>query len=164
MELAQRLNGYNTICGIEIDLAGIAVPSAVDYVERFYGSIIHQQDARAVYYGSSSVRFRESEQLNGGTRYYEQELSLQFPNHDAFTIARMNEFKRAKYVYITNSHGQQLVLGRNDHKQNRRPRITCTRDQQFTYVLVYTESLTPTGFSGEYANSADANVPLFLFN
>lgn len=166
MELSQRLGGYNTICGIQIDLAGVAVPSSVDYVERFYGSLMVNADLRGVYHGGSSVRFRESEKIINGTTIYEQEVQLQFPNHDAAAVERINKFKQAKYLFIKNTHGQELVLGRNDHRQNRRPEITVNRDEQFAYVQVFCQSVSSIGYADTHVNTAGLPhlIPIYLFN
>lgn len=163
MDLSTRLSGVNTICGLEIDVSGIAAPAAVDYLDRFYDSTLTGSQRRGVYYGFKSLRFRESEKRTAAGTHYEQEVSFHFPNHDHDAIARVNEFKKAKYLLIKNSHGQVMILGRNDHAQNRPPICTIERDQNLTQVTYKTMSIEMIGFTDVNLQGLPHDVPLTLF-
>lgn len=165
MELTTLLNGLTTICGIAIDATAVAIPARDDSQNRFYDSTISDGTRQPSYFGKSSVSFRESKKRTTAGSYYEQECSIQIPNNDSDSIARIKEYERAKFVYIKNNKGKELLLGRNDHKQNRPPFCEIERDQHITIIKYTTQSITPTGYVGvSIQQGMPAILPIFLFD
>jgi hypothetical protein len=165
MELTALLSGLSTICGIAIDATAVAIPAQHDSQNRFYDSTISDGTRQPSYFGKSSVRFRENKKETKAGRYFEQSCTIQFPNNDSLAIARIEEYEKAKFVYIKTSSGKELLLGRNDHKQNRKPFCDVQRDQHMTVITYTTQSITPVGFSDAHLSAGlPHNVPIFLFN
>lgn len=163
MDLSTRLPGVNNICGLEIDLTGTAVPASVDFLDRFYDSSLTGDTRKGVYYGFKSLRFREIEKRTAAGTHYEQEISFHFPNHDHDAIARVNEFRKARYLLIKNSHNQVLIMGRNDHKQNRPPICIVERNENLTQIKYKTMSLHMLGFVDYNLQGLPHDAPLTLF-
>ncbi|WP_304015804.1 hypothetical protein [Nonlabens dokdonensis] len=165
MTISERLSSYSTICGIAIDATAVAAPSVLDSQNRFYDTKITDGTRQPSYFGKSSVRFRENKKESNAGRYFEQTCTIQFPNNDKNAIERIKKYEDAKFVYIKNSSGKELLLGRNDHKQNRKPFCDVQRDVHMTVITFSTQSIFPTGFlATDIPQGLPHIFPIFLFN
>lgn len=163
--LGTRLHGFNNICGIELDYSGIAVPATVDYLQRFYDSMMSGSDRAGVYYGKRSVSFNETGKETPAGTLWTSSLSLRFPNHDKNAIDRIKSFENVKYVHMRNSSGQEYILGRNDVDQNRQPLVEFSRNENITQVTFQTQSMMPVGFNDNHLNlGLPHDVPVYLFD
>jgi hypothetical protein len=165
MDLSQYSTTLSTICGVAIDLSGVAVPAVSDFQQRFYDSRISGAARSSLAYGISSVRFNEVQKESVHGDYYEQTVDIQITNNDHLAIDRMLEIKKAQYVYVRTSNYRELVIGRNDHGQNRSPRITIERNEQVTSIKFFAQSIMPAGFSDSNINlGLPHDVPVYLFD
>jgi hypothetical protein len=165
MEISSLLAGLTTICGIAIDATAVAVPASDDSQQGFYDSRMLDGIRQTSYFGRSSVRFRESKKRTTAGNFYEQECIIQFPNYDSQAIARIKEYERAKFVYIKNSNGKELLMGRNDHRQNRKPLCDVQRDEHMTIITYTCQSIAPIGYNDAHLNlGLPHELPIFLFN
>ena len=163
--ISSRLNGYNNICGIELDFDSEILPASSLFQKRYYDSVLTGASREGVYFGRRTVSFDESSKETRAGDLWSQTVALRFPNHDYNAIDRINEFKKAKFIVIKDSEGRKMVVGRNDIDQNRAPEITFRRSQQLTEVVFKTLSAQPVGFIDKrFRSNVPSGIPLILFS
>lgn len=159
MELLDRAKVNVNICGVELAFTGQLVASGIPDWHQFYNSAMVQTDFAKTYVGLASVAFEESsEELAAGT-LYKQKVVFSFPNADGNRSERLALLSRIKFVKLKLTDGRDIVIGRNDYKQNARPRIKIEANIQKGSVSVETVSITPSGF---VANASAYQLPTFI--
>ena len=127
--------------------------------QQFYNSAMVQTDFSKTYVGLASVAFEESsEELSAGT-LYKQKVVFSFPNADGNRSERLALLSRIKFVKLKLSDGRDIVIGRNDYKQNARPKIKIEANIQKGSASIETVSITPSGF---VANASAYQLPSFI--
>lgn len=159
MELLDRAKVNVRICGVELAFNGQLTASSIPDWQQFYNSAMVLTDFRKTYVGLASVAFEESsEELSAGT-LYKQKIVFSFPNADGNRSERLALLSRIKFVKLKLSDGRDLVIGRNDYKQNARPKIKIEANLQKGSVSIETVSITPSGY---VANANAYQLPSFI--
>ena len=159
MELLDRAKVNVRICGVELAFNGQLTASSIPDWQQFYNSAMVQADFSKTYVGLASVAFEESsEELSAGT-LYKQKVVFSFPNADGNRSERLALLSRIKFVKLKLSDGRDIVIGRNDYKQNARPKIKIEANIQKGSASIETVSITPSGF---VANASAYQLPSFI--
>lgn len=159
MELLDRAKVNVRICGVELAFNGQLTASCIPDWQQFYNSAMVQADFSKTYVGLASVAFEESsEELSAGT-LYKQKVVFSFPNADGNRSERLALLSRIKFVKLKLSDGRDIVIGRNDYKQNARPKIKIEANIQKGSASIETVSITPSGF---VANASAYQLPAFI--
>lgn len=146
MGLLDRVNVNPNICGIELAFAGDLTAATIPDWQQFYNSVMTGTDFAKTYMGLGSVSFsEESETSNSGTSY-KQAVTIRFPSSDGNRSERIALMDKVKFVKLKLTTGRDLVIGRNDYKQNARPRIKIKTNQKTAEVVFETVSIFPSGF------------------
>ena len=159
MELLDRAKVNVRICGVELAFNGQLTAASIPDWQQFYNSAMVQTDFSKKYVGLASVAFEESsEELSAGT-LYKQKVVFSFPNADGNRSERLALLSRIKFVKLKLSDGRDIVIGRNDYKQNARPKIKIEANVQKGSASIETVSITPSGF---VANASAYQLPSFI--
>lgn len=145
MSLLAKVKNVPNLCSIALDFDGEILPYNITSNKSFYDSVELATNWIYNNFGRGSVQFRErSLDSRAGTKY-QQQLTFRFPNLDVNTSKRTAVFSAVKNIKLTYSNGLELIIGRNDHIQNRRPSVSTNNNGKFLTVEFTTESITPVG-------------------
>jgi hypothetical protein len=90
---------------------------------------------------------------------FKQKVSFKFPATDQFRSERIALFHKTKFVKISLSSGQVILIGRNDVHQNAFPTIKSKTNEHLCEIEIETQSIFPIGFS---LPSNGFGLPVFL--
>ncbi|MDC7994445.1 hypothetical protein [Altibacter sp. HG106] len=155
---------HNVICGIEIDASSVPVPAPVGSLQPFFNTHIASNNAKPVYFGNKTVRIGQAGKQTRAGMLYEHSLRIMFPNGDLFSANRIEEYRKAKAIYIKLSGGVQLHFGRNDYLQNKFPEFKTESDENMTSVSYSCESMFPMGqTNGSFDHLFPEDLPINFF-
>lgn len=153
------------VCGVEIDLSGVAVPSIDTSLQPFYNSIVQNAAPNKVYASPGKIRIQEKSKDSRSGQIFEQELQLQFPATDPLRAVRIEEYLKAKYLYVTLSNGMVFFFGRNDYYLNTVPKVSTNSNEKTTIVSYSTRSIFPFGFTnGSFDFNLPEDIPVNFYN
>lgn len=153
------------ICGIEIDLTGNIQPSINPSLQPFYNTYVQNGAPKQAYTTPTKINIGESATEGRAGLIYTQTLSFEFPSNDPLRVARINEYIRAKYIYIKLSTGMVFFFGRNDYFQNATPKVRLSSDEKTTQVSYTQRSIFPLGFTnGSFDFQLSEDFPVNFYN
>lgn len=159
MELLNKVKVSANICGVELAFVGDLLASSIPEWQQFYNSQMIATDFTKTHIGLGSVSFEEeSVQSNAGTSY-KQVLVIRFPVCDGNRAQRLELLQRVKFIKLKLTTGRDIVIGRNDFKQNARPRIKTQTNSKTAEAKFETVSISPSGY---VANAAAYGLPAFI--
>lgn len=141
MDILSKANANPVLCQILLDFDGIIIPS----LENFYNSVEISANWVETYFGKSTAEYVEDSFLKDGSTAFRQKLTLRLPNMTEDLAIRTKLFHRVKNIKVVFSNSMELVIGRNDISQNRKPRVSTKNDGKFITVEFYSESIMPSG-------------------
>lgn len=144
--MLSKVQSYPNICAVEFDFDGQVAPSNIDGFQPFNNSIAIGTDFSPVYAALGSIRFSEESNNTTAGTIYTQKLSIQFPATDKDRANRFELLQLVKFVAIKLTNNTSILLGRNDYKQNARPKIKITSNEKTAVVEIQTISMFPCGF------------------
>ncbi|WP_026730191.1 hypothetical protein [Flavobacterium denitrificans] len=163
MQLLEKTAVNLNICSIELAFNGNLLPSAIPDWQPFYNSTIYGTDFTKTYVGLGSVSFSEESEVIAAGAIYKQKVSIVFPNADGNRSQRIALMQRVRFVKLNLSDGSDFIIGRNDFKQNARPRIKVSSNLKKAGVEFETVSIFPCGFvQGEKIVELPQLIPLIL--
>lgn len=163
MQLLDKTAVNLNICSVELAFNGNLLASAIPDWQPFYNSNVIAADFTKTYVGLGSVSFNEESEVISAGPLYKQKVSIVFPNADANRSKRIALMHRVRFVKLNLSDGSEFVVGRNDFKQNARPRIKIGSNLKKTGVDFETVSIFPCGFmQGEKTVELPQLIPLIL--
>jgi hypothetical protein len=164
MQLLDKVTINPNICGVELAFTGELLPSSIPDWQQFYNSAMVGTDFSKIYIGLASVSFgEESQESNAGTSY-KQSVSIRFPATDGNRSERMDLLQGVKFLKLKLTNGRDLVIGRNDYKQNARPKIKTKTNEKLAEVVFETIAMFSAGFvSNPDAFGLPTFVPLTLY-
>lgn len=146
MELQEKVKSLPHVCGIELDFDGQLIPSAGEELINFYNSYPSNNEFVKAYFGLKTVRFKESSVDTRSGVYFNQGLVIQFPSNDVNRSSRLDLFKKVKFIKIKLTNNTEMVFGRNDYFQNKKPEVKIESDLNISKVTFSTKSIFPLGF------------------
>lgn len=147
--MLNKQNGFQAnVCDILVSFSGELTPSKIDGWQRFYNSIGVDIDFFKLYFRKASVSFNEKSSNGSSGVFYNQKLTLSFPEKlNDFRADRIAELHKIKFVALNMSNGKSLIIGRNDFKQNTSPKIEVQTNNKITQLSVECQSIFPTGYT-----------------
>jgi hypothetical protein len=146
MELLDKVNVNPAICGVELAFNGSLLASNIPDWQQFYNSQMIATDFTKTYISLGSVSFGEESQDSPSGTSYKQTLTIRFPASDGNRAERLALMQRVTFVKLKLTTGRDLVIGRNDIKQNARPRIKTETNIKTAEIKFETVSIFPAGF------------------
>jgi hypothetical protein len=163
MQLLEKTAVNINICSVELAFNGNLLPSGIPEWQPFYNSTIVGTDFSKIYVGLGSVSFSEESEVIAAGPLYKQKVSIVFPNGDANRSKRIALMHQVRFVKLNLSDGSDFVIGRNDFKQNARPKIKIGSNLKKTGVDFETVSIFPAGFvQGSKTVELPQLIPLIL--
>lgn len=165
MDLSKKVLVLPNICGIELDASGIAVPSHGTSLQPFYNSVVQNAQVSKTYFSPGKISFTEEGVDSRAGIIWKQTLAFSFPSNDPLRITRIQEFIKAKYIYIKLSGGMVFYFGRNDWTQNSKPKIAIKNNNKLTQVTYTLQSIFPAGFTnGSFDFNLTETFPINFYN
>lgn len=150
MQILDRVTSNIILCGVELAFNSEVTPSAIAGWQPFCNSTFQDSDFTPTYAGFASINFsEESSESNAGISY-KQKVSFRFPNSDKNRSERISLLHKIKYIKLKQTNGLDLVVGRNDFYQNKKPTIKVKNEEQLCLVEIETQSITPSGYTPSY--------------
>lgn len=146
MEVLERVYVNPNICGVELAFNGQLLPSSIPGWQQFYNSLMFEMDFSKTYVGLGSVSFGEESGDTPAGPVYKQSVTIRFPSNDGNRAERIALMKKVKFIKLKLTTGKDLVIGRNDYKQNARPKIKIETNIKIAEVKFETISMFPSGF------------------
>jgi len=100
----------------------------------------------AIYVSRSKTQFRESFQDNRSGGFYSQQVVISMPRSEYDRSTKIKKLISARYVFLKLSNGSVLVIGRNDHKQNKKLNCEYTSNEQLAQFQYTCRSIFSAGF------------------
>jgi hypothetical protein len=164
MQVLDKVVDKPFICKIELDFNGNLTALKGQQKNNFFNSEGNFYTWINAHFGKRTVSFKETSKETTAGDKFTQTLKIKFPSTDTNRSERIQLFKKAKFVNIHLSTGVNLVFGRNDYYQNRKPKITISSDHQFTSVTIKQTTMFPLGTLEKQDTSAFINslIPLYV--
>lgn len=164
MELLDRVKVNPNICGVELAFVGELSPSSIPDWQQFYNSSMFAVDFSKTHIGLGSVAFAEESQESAAGTSYKQSVTIRFPSTDKNRSERIALMDKVRFVKLKLTNGKDLVIGRNDIKQNARPKIKIKTNIKTAEAEFETVSIFPSGFvSDEHAIGLPTLIPISLY-
>ncbi|MFA9191117.1 hypothetical protein AAGV28_07010 [Flavobacterium sp. FZUC8N2.13] len=164
MEVLERVYVNPNICGVELAFRGELVAASIPDWQHFFNSSMFAVDFSKTYVGLGSVVFGEESEKSAAGTIYKQSVTIRFPSTDKNRSERIALMDKVRFVKLNLTNGTYLVIGRNDYKQNARPKINIKTNVKTAEVVFETVSIFPSGFVDD-ANSVGlpSLIPLSLY-
>jgi hypothetical protein len=146
MGLLDRVTVNPNICGVELAFTGELTAANIPDWQQFNNSSMFAVDFAKTHIGLGSVSFGEESQDNPAGPSYKQSVTIRFPSTDGNRSQRIELMQRVKFIKLKLTSGRDLVIGRNDFKQNARPKIKIKTNIKTAEVEFQTVSIFSTGF------------------
>jgi hypothetical protein len=146
MELLDRVNINPNICGVELAFNGELTAANIPDWQQFYNSTMIDTDFTKTYIGLGSVSFSEESQESAAGLSFKQSVTIRFPSSDGNRAQRIALISKACFIKLKLSSGRDLVLGRNDYKQNARPKIVIKTNVKTAEAVFETVSIFASGY------------------
>jgi hypothetical protein len=170
MVTLDRVRVSPNICGIELAFTGELLASSIPEWQPFYNSSKLGLDFTKIHIGLGSVSFNEESQESDAGTSYKQTVTIRFPSTDGNRSERIELMKRVRFIKLNLTVGEDIIIGRNDYKQNARPKINTKTNVKVAEIEFQTVSIFPSGFvsAADLVVSADpvflqALIPLILY-
>lgn len=167
MDLQKKVLVLPNICGVEIDIstASIATPTQNPSLQPFYNTVVQNSQAIRAYTTPTKIKYSERGKSSKNGVIWKQQLILQFPNNDPLRALRINQYLKARYIYLKLSTGMYMYFGRNDYFQNCPPKVDIKNDDKITKITYSVDSISPIGFTnGSFDFQTSEEFPINFFN
>lgn len=146
MDTLQKAAFSPNNCFISLFFSGEPKASALPNTDAFFTSILSPDHEADVYVTSGTIELNErSSESRSGVKYI-QTLKFTLPTNDDLRASRLHQFKKVKFIAITLTNKKQLFFGRNDVKQNTKPKVSIASNEKLTTVQYQITSMVPAGF------------------
>lgn len=146
MSILEKAKSASNICGVEIAFNGELLPSDIPDWQPFHNSTMPDLDFTKTYIGLGTVSFSEESSLSNAGYIYKQKVQIRFPATDGLRAERIALLHKAKFIKVILNNGLDIVVGRNDYKQNSRPKIVMKSNVQLAEIEFETVSIFPSGY------------------
>ena len=164
MGIFDRVKVNPNICGVEVAFTGELTASSIPDWQQFYNSSMFATDFTKTYVGLGSVSFGEESEYSLAGTSYKQSVTIRFPSNDANRAERIELMQKVKFLKLKLTNGRDIVIGRNDYKQNARPKIKTETNIKTAEVKFQTIAISPAGFvSSPDLLGSQALIPVILY-
>lgn len=144
----QQNKHLRTVCKVNFYTDGQTASVYVDLNEsttsnqRFYQSLV-PATATPIKHSRSSFSLSQDFEENRAGGNYVQTIQFRFRSNTGEQALESEFLKKVKLIGLELSDGSELIIGRNDVKQNRKPKLTFASDLNFTEVKFVSKSIIP---------------------
>lgn len=142
MNLLNKVSSTPSICEILLDFTGESINYSLQEVN-FKNTLLTNGLITETHFQKGNVSFSEQSAESKAGLYFKQTLSITFNSSDKDRYERILKYHCTKNIIIVLNNGERFLMGRNDFKQNRRPKIESTNTHQKSTIEFYTESIVP---------------------
>lgn len=142
MDFSQKVQNVPNICKVFFDFTGKSLAFNPN-TTNFQDTIISNGLIEETYFHKGSIQFAETSTETIADVKYEQTLNISFNSADANRAQRIQEMHKVKHIVIVLTSGEQILFGRNDYFQNKKPKANTANNHIKTSVEFYTESIIP---------------------
>ena len=146
MEILERVAVNPNICGVELALMGEITAANIPEWQPFFNSTMFAVDFAKTYVGLGSVSFGEESEYSLAGTSYKQSVTIRFPVNDENRSQRIELMQKVKFVKLILTDGREMLVGRNDYKQNARPKIKTKTNIKTAEAEFQTISMFSAGF------------------
>lgn len=150
MLLRDRVLSNIVLCGVELAFEGRPIPSVIEGWQPFYNELFEGADFDKAYASVASINYGQESISSAAGYSYRKRVSFRFPNSDGLSAERIALLQKIKFVKLKQDNGLDIVIGRNDYRQNTAPKIKISNDEQLTEVTIESLSISPSGFTPNY--------------
>lgn len=100
----------------------------------------------SIYVSRSKTQFRERFQENKAGGIFEQQVVISMPRSEYDRSQKIKKLISARYVFLKLSNGRVIVVGRNDHKQNKKMNCQYNANEQVAQLQYTCKSIFSAGF------------------
>lgn len=110
--------------------------------KKFYHSIVPSTPIEKKH-SRSTLSFNEEYVESRAGGHYEQTVQFRFRSNTSERALESEQLKKIKQIGLILSDGTEILIGRNDIVQNRKPNVSFASDLNFTEVKFSTKSIIP---------------------
>lgn len=163
-QLLGKVNVNPNICAVELAFSGEITAANIPDWQPFFNSSMFAVDFAKTHVGLGSVSFGEESQLSPAGTSYRQSVTIRFPSTDLNRSERIALMDKVRFIKLKLTNGQDLVIGRNDVKQNARPKISIKTNIKTAEAKFETVSIFPSGFvSDTHSVGLPTLIPISLY-
>jgi hypothetical protein len=164
MEILDRVAINPNICGVELAFMGEITAANIPEWQPFFNSTMFAVDFAKTYVGLGSVSFGEESEYSLAGTSYKQSVTIRFPVNDENRSQRIELMQNVKFVKLILTDGREMLIGRNDYKQNARPKIKTKTNIKTAEAEFQTISMFSAGFVSD-VNSVGVPtlIPISLY-
>ena len=164
MGILDRVKVNPNICGVEVAFTGDVTAANIPEWQPFFNSMMTGLDFTKTYVGLGSVAFGEESEYSLAGTSWKQSITIRFPSNDENRAERLALMQKVKFIKLKLTNGRDLVIGRNDYKQNARPKIKTETNIKIAEVKFQTISISAAGFvSNPDAYGLPTLIPISLY-
>lgn len=145
MSLSKKVKVRPYICGVF--LCFNASFTASTSFQNFYDTDILEADVVSLYATSSKVKFTETKTSTRAGYQYKQNISISLPIADELRSEHITRIHQAEQVVLKLTNGEYLFLGRNDARQNTKPKISYFGDENVARFQFENLSIAASGYT-----------------
>jgi hypothetical protein len=164
MAILDRVKVNPNICGVELAFTGEVTAANIPEWQPFFNSMMVDVDFSKTYVGLGSVSFAEESEYSLAGNSYKQSVTIRFPSTDANRSERIELMQRVTFIKLKLTDGRDLIIGRNDYKQNARPKIKTKTNIKTAEAEFQTIAMFSAGFvSNPDAYGLPTLIPISLY-
>ncbi|HLV52168.1 MAG TPA: hypothetical protein VKY44_09465 [Flavobacterium sp.] len=162
MDYSKKVPSVPNICKVYFDFTGRSLALNPEEPD-FNDTVLSNGFIQETYFHKGSIQFSEnSSETTAGVKY-EQTINISFNSSDKDRIPRIQQLHTVKHIILKLTNGEQLLIGRNDYFQNKKPKTSTTNNHAKTIVEYYTESILPvSNYIGNVITGLPEIIPLVL--
>lgn len=115
--------------------------------QNFFDTIINIDQEEGIYLTSGSLKFKETSKESSGGISFTQTIEFSLPTTDELRSERLHKFIQVRFIAVKLTNGKVLFFGRNDIKQNTRPKIKISSNEKLTSIQYKQISMFALGFT-----------------
>lgn len=162
MDFAKKVQSVPNICKVFLDFTGRSIafnPTAANFGDTLISNGLIQE----TYFHKGSIQFAEnSSETSAGTKY-DQTVNISFNSSDPDRAKRIQELHKIRHIILVLTNNENIVIGRNDYFQNKKPKVNTVSNHIKTAAEIYTESIIPaSNYIGNVLVGLPDIIPLTL--
>lgn len=146
MDNSKRVAKSPNTCQISLFFTGAPEASVLSNTDTFFTSLLSKDHQADLYVTSGSINISEkTKQTRAGLQYI-QTVKFSLPSTDELRATRIDQFRKVKFIGVQLTDNRVLFFGRNDVKQNTKPRVSVSSNEKLTAVQYEQTSMYPLSF------------------
>lgn len=144
--LSRRLNNNPSICSVYFSFEKELDHVRGSQVSQNFFDSLPPDTFSPIYVSRSKTQFKESFQETSAGNLFQQQVSISMPRHSYERSKNIHKIISARYIFLELTNGKILVIGRNDHKQNKKISCKYSANHAIAQFQFTCQSIFATGF------------------